>query len=221
MDVTSCLNYISQTIGAINTMFVGIVTGIDGLTNRYDIQPILKADDGSGDYLSRAIIVKCPASFIKTKTFYVRACYEIGDVVYVGCSKESMDFSLLNNKVKSSGLDGVALFREVDGVVLGGLMTEEDEVLDPDTISDFIIQNRQNKDSVIIHANGGISLTTGTSVDITSPIVNISQDMNINGNVKINGNTDITGELTAGGIVMNTHTHISAKPGEPTSPPQK
>ena len=223
-DATRTL--VGNSVERINTMFVGIVTEVDLAKQEYDVQPILnKYDPVQGVDVECAILFRCPMLLQKSAGFYVRFPYEVNDVVYVGVNKESIDEALVGNTPRNNRVAGVAKFREIDGVILGGLMCEQEEALSGEDLLNFTVRNRKNGDKVVVKANGGLELKTGTRVIIDSPVTDITGDVNINGNTNIKGNTivesNITGNsnltisgagnigtVTSGsGVSLDNHTH--------------
>lgn len=227
INYNETIRQIKKSIKEINTMFVGVIVDADYKRNRYGVQPVLMTDNG----IPKGTIASCPMSFTKTGTFYIRAPYEVGDMVYVGCSKESIDESIINGSVRENRIDCPSNFRIVDGVVLGGIVSDSEEELDSNYSSDFIIQNRKNKDTIVLKASGGIKMVTGTKVEIESPLVaiespetTISGTLTVQGTITGNSTAKIVGALNAqtvtddGGVSLGTHTHMY-NPGDnpPTS----
>ncbi|MGL5717662.1 MAG: Gp138 family membrane-puncturing spike protein [Paraclostridium sp.] len=219
IDYGTTLNLIKSHIGSINTMFIGTITSIDIARQRYGVQPVLMLRGKDDTFTKRATIAHCPMSFIKTSTFYIRAPYEMGDMVFVGCSKESIDEAVIDGNIKESRSDGVSLFREVDGVILGGVMSDSEPELTSDYANDFIIQNRKNGDLVSIKKSGGIKMITGTKVEIVSPLteiqgkLHVTEDVTMDANLNVSGNINVAGSGTIGtvqtskGTTLDDHTH--------------
>ena len=193
--------YVKKEINKIETMFVGIVVGVDHEREKYNIQPILKHIAGDGDVLDSPIIAECPMCFTKTKNFYIRAPYVVGDVVYVGCSKDSIDESTISNDVTENRISGVSSFRLVDGVILGGVMVEDEPSLDSNYVDDFIIQNRDNNDLFVIKRDGGVIVKTETKITIDSPVTEITGSLNVSGDTTIGSTLDVTGGISSDGII--------------------
>jgi len=101
-----------------------------------------------------------------------------------------------------------------------------------------------NKDKVsITFSDGGtveydrasskLTVNTSGEVDITASKVAISGDLEVSGQIKANGNIESTAgdmkalnvegtlevKALAGTVKLSTHTHTSAAPGSPTTPP--
>lgn len=215
---------IRESISKINTMLVGVISSVDYDRNRYDVQPILKEKNIKGEFIHRAMLIKCPLSFTKTKSFYLRAPYEIGDIVYVGCCKESIDEAIGDSNVVENNSEYDFLFREIDGVILGGIMVDDEPVMSSENTSDFIIQNRDNGDTIILQKSGGAKIKTSSQITLDTPVTNITGDVNITGNTSIIGNTTTQGTIVSAsgitgktvtngnGIDIGTHTHKYVSP---------
>lgn len=84
-----------------------------------------------------------------------------------------------------------------------------------------------------IHLKQGriIAISAGAKVQVAAPAIELTGDTVIKGNITLDGAVTITGAVTANstitatgdvtgaGKTLATHTHISAKPGDPTTPP--
>lgn len=222
---------ISRAIANIETMFVGIIQSVDVANMRYNVQPILNRYDRVDDiHVESAVLYQCPMMTHKCGSFFLRAPYQIGDVVYVGVCKESIDESLAGSSIKDNKMLGVEGFRQIDGVILGGLVCDTEPRLSSDNANDFVIQNRNNGDKFVIFANGGIELLTKTKVTVDSPETECTGNLTVKGNVTVDGNItgnsnlNVTGSGTIGsvttakGTTLDGHTH-QYNPGDnpPTS----
>ena len=226
---------INNHIEEINTMFLAIVENYDTTTGKITIIPKVKMLNNYDEYVDRAMLVECPTSCIKARDFYLRIPYQKGDIVYVGCSKDALDDMLLNGDTGVSRLDGVSKFRLTDAVVLGGIFVDSENTMTADNPDDFIIQNRQNNDIIVLKKDGGVQVKTSTKFQIDASEVEINANtMNINvgstvttgdsitqnvsstinsGNVVISGSLQAgTVDSTNGGISLENHTHQYDKP---------
>lgn len=226
---------INNHIEEINTMFLAIVENYDTTTGKITIIPKVKMLNNYDEYVDRAMLVECPTSCIKARDFYLRIPYQKGDIVYVGCSKDALDDMLLNGDTGVSRLDGVSKFRLTDAVVLGGIFVDSENTMTTDNPDDFIIQNRQNNDIIVLKKDGGIQVKTSTKFQIDASEVEINANtMNMNvrstvttgdsitqnvsttinsGNVIISGSLQAdTVDSTNGGISLENHTHQYDKP---------
>lgn len=84
-----------------------------------------------------------------------------------------------------------------------------------------------------IHLKDGriIAINAGAKVQVAAPAIGLTGDTVIKGNIILDGKVTITGALTAQSTIeasgdvtamgksLAAHTHISAKPGDPTTPP--
>lgn len=225
----------------INTMFLAIVDSYNVQTGKITVIPKLKMLDNNDNYIDRALLFECPTSCIKAQDFYLRIPYKKGDVVYVGCSQEALDDLLLNDRTNVSSLEGVDRFRLTDAIILGGVFVDTEKKMTSEYPDDFVIQNRDNSDIIVLKKSGGVQVKTSTkfqidannveinaksmtmNVDATttngsSIVQNVSQTQNA-GNVSITGNTQVTGGLTANtidsvgkGISLDNHVHSYEKP---------
>lgn len=224
---------VSRAISNIETMFVGIIQSVDVANMRYNVQPILnKYDFVDNISVESAVLYQCPMMTHKCGSFFLRAPYEVGDVVYVGVCKESIDESLAGSSIKDNKMFGVEGFRQIDGVILGGLLCDTEPRLSSDNANDFVIQNRKNGDKFVMKQSGGVDIKTtisvninaDTSVNITTPETNISGILNVDGAINGKSDLNITGSGTIGsvttakGTTLDGHTH-QYNPGDnpPTS----
>jgi phage baseplate assembly protein gpV len=230
--VKSMLDNIKQTI---NTLFLAIVEEYNVETGRITVIPKLKMLDNYGNYIDRAMLFECPTCCIKAQNFYLRIPYKKGDIVYVGCSQEALDDLLLNGETSATNLDGVSRFRLTDAVILGGIFVDTENKMTSENPDDFIIQNRDNNDIIILKKSGGVQVKTSSKFQIDASEVEINADtMNMNvGTTTTNGNSitqnvstttntgnvEVTGALKAGtidstgkGISLDNHTHTYQKP---------
>lgn len=96
--------------------------------------------------------------------------------------------------------------------------------------TDFIIEGPNTK--ITITPDGTITATTTGEYKITASKLVIDADVEILKNLLVIGNSSVTGtfdvtstsvftgQVTINGIVVDTHTHISASPGSPSGPMQ-
>ena len=227
---------VDNRIKKINTILVGIIYSVDYSLNRYNIQPMLQYKDIKGEYNNRAILLRCPMSFTKTKDFYIRAPYQVGDVVIVGCSKESLDDALTSNTPLKNSKEGTMQFLEMNGIILGGAMTDSENTMSEDNTTDLLIQNRNNGDKIVLKKTGGVEITTtsnvivnsqsatvnSSSVEVNSDGVNVnSPTTTFSGNVTIGGNMSCVGAVSGAtvtngnGIDIGTHVHEYISPSGP------
>lgn len=222
IDYATALKNIRDGINKINTMFIGTIVNADYSRNRYSIQPVLMYKGEDEIPITKAILVSCPMCFTKTKSFYIRAPYEVGDMVYVGCSKDSIDDAIVDGSVKESGLGSRNKFREVDGVILGGIMSDAEPVLATDYTDALLLQNRANGDLIAINKTTGIHIYSSESVTISTKTATIVATDGVNidspmvyttGDIVASGT--ITGGVvnTSGGIDLAGHTHGGVETG--------
>lgn len=212
-----------NTKTSINTMFLAIVESYDRVTGKITVLPKLKMLDNDGKYIDRALLFECPTSCIKARDFYLRIPYQKGDIVYVGCSQEALDDLLIDGNTTVSNLEGVERFRLTDAIILGGVFVDSEPVMTNEFPEDFVIQNRQNKDIIVLKKDGGIFCKTSTKfqidaneVEINSPLMTMNVDSTVTngnsieqnvsnttnaGNVSIDGNLTVKGNGTVSGAL--------------------
>lgn len=230
-------NLIGRSIKNINTMFVGIIEEVDVENMKYNVKPIMNRYDSiEKTFTESATLFRCPIMAQKSKMFYMRVPYAVGDVVYVGVCKDPLDESLVDNKPRSNKMLGVRNFREIDGVILGGLMCESEEKLSGENIGDLIIQNRKNKDKIVLKNSGGAEIKTSSLIKIDAPNTHITgklkvdgattigSTVDISGNTTVNANMNVSGAgqlgsvTTKNGVSLDNHTHkYNPGPNPPTS----
>lgn len=225
---------IKKSINDINTMFPAIVDSYNVETGLITVLPKSRMLDNDGNYIERALLFECPTSYIKAQSFYLRIPYQKGDIVYVGCSQESLDNLLIDSNTVANSLDGVSKFRLTDAVVIGGLMTSNEKLMTKEFGKDFVIQNRKNDDIIVLKEDGGVYVKTATKfqIDANDVVIN-SKTMTMNvDDTTTNGNTitdnvsimNVSGDATIGtvtsgkGISLDNHTHQYTAPSHPSGP---
>lgn len=208
MDILD--NSLHEHISIINTMFVGVIVGTNAKTRRYSVRPILKNKTEDGSVIERAIIAECPYTYQVNSDYVEGSSFSIGDYVYVGVSKESIDISLNEETNKNIDDNKMPLFRMVDGVILNGLM-KEGQSFDFLNQGDYIVYNRKNGSFISIRKNGDIEIFTSTNVSVKANAVKveastvdvIATTVTIDApNTTITGNTNVGGTLTVTGPSM-------------------
>ena len=224
MSADAIKSRIANVANSIETMFVGVITSVDAVNLKYGVQPVLNKYD-KGDKLSvePAILIDCPMLSNKCGSFYIRLPYEVGDMVYVGVCKDSIDESILSTSIRDNRMAGTKMFRQIDGVILGGLLSESESKLSSSNTSDFLIRNRKTDDKFVILASGGIELVTKTKVYVDSPETEMTGNLTVNGNIVGKQNITVDGSgmigtvTTKKGITLDGHTHTyNPGPGAPT-----
>lgn len=221
---------------SIETMFVGAISSVDSVNMKYNVQPVLNDNETSGEKITRAVLVRCPMMTMKCGDFYIRAPYKVGDMVYVGVCKESIDESIINSSPRNNRHYGSSNFRMIDGVILGGILSDEEPRLSSSNSEDLVLENRINGDKIVMTKSGGLELYTSINVKIDSPTTHVTGNVQIDGELTVSGNITgesdllingagkIVGALQAGavktdkGTTLDGHTH-SYNPG-PSPPAQ-
>lgn len=227
---------VNEQFASMETMFIGSIISVDTVNMRYSVQPVLKDSDIHGSEVDRAILFSCPMMTMKCRDFYIRAPYQVNDMVYVGVSKYSVDESIINSSSRTNRVNGVRNFRMIDGIILGGVLSDEEPRLSSSNSEDLILENRGNGDRIVMTKSGGLELYTSINVKIDSPTTHVTGNVQIDGELTVSGNITgesdllingagkIVGALQAGavktdkGTTLDGHTH-SYNPG-PSPPAQ-
>ncbi len=225
------------------TMYVAQIISVDTVNNKANILPVLMDGDIYGNMLPHPIIASVPIMSMKTKIFNIQIPYSVGDLVYVGCSKYSVDMQLESGAVSVPNTRfGARPFTMSNSVILGGLMSEVEPKLDATMPTNLILQNRINGAKIEIMPTGVINIQNGTSVismDATGKVTMTSPSVSITstGNIDLSATAGITmtspnvtldkaGNMMVGvdvktkaGISLATHTHGNGNDGSPTTSP--
>lgn len=148
----------------INTMFVAKVESVDLANNRANITPILKECDIYGTQIAHPIISNVPIMSSNTGKFNIRIPFGVGDLVYVGCNKYHIDFSLENKEVKDNNLYGTSPFGMSNAVILGGIMSDVDTRLDIENPNSLTIQHKASKAKIEVNEDGSIDIKNGNNI---------------------------------------------------------
>lgn len=219
---------INRSVDSIETMFVGSIASVDPVNQRYSVQPILDDyDEVEKKSIKSAVLFNCPMMSNKCGGFVIRMPYVVGDTVYVGVSKKSVDEALSGKSNTQNRMAGVSNFRQIDGVILGGLLSASEGGLSSDNPNDLLMQNRKTGDKIVMLEGGGVEIITdsgvkikGTELSVEFDSINISSpETTITGNLNVQGSLVANGvDSTKSGISLDTHTHkYNPGPGAPTN----
>lgn len=122
--------------------------------------------------------------------------------------------------------DQVACFvdEEYNQGIVVGLMLKDGEAVYTDAdvfgykLEGVSVQINRNSGEVIIQSDGDVSLKAG-KVSIEADKLELKGDLDVTGKIDATGAITSTTEVQAKLIKLSTHTHTSAAPGSPTSPP--
>lgn len=223
-----------------NTMFLARIESYDHISSTCSVQPLEKQKDYFGNSIDPSIILKVPVAIQKTKTFFMRFPYKENDIVLIGVSQNALDDLIITGQIEENTLSEQGRHFDVnDAIVLGGIFTEQETQM-PDTNSnDLIIGNRDNGSKIVFSEDGTVNIENGTSItispsgdvtviaptsmDYTSPTINLNADTGLNVTSPIstfNGNVQINGAITGGtgGVSMSvTGSGMSVTGGEISS----
>lgn len=224
ISATHAKRQIGIAVGNIETMFVGVITSVDPTSLKYGVQPVLnKYDKVIDKWVESPVLFECPMMSNKCGGFVIRMPYVVGDMVYVGVSKDSIDESIKSTTARENPMNGASQFRLIDGVILGGILSNEESKLSSDNTGDMLIQNRKTGCKIVMLSGGGINIETKSNVNVTCSKAKItSPETEITGNVMVGGNMTVTGNIVGGtmasakGITLDGHTHkYNPGPGSP------
>jgi len=200
-------------LGEVNTAIPARILSYDPTTQEAEVQPLIKRRYKDGTVVSRAPITGVPVVFPAAGGGIITFPVAVGDTVLLIFSQRSID-----RWVRSEG-------GEVDP-----LDNRKHDISDAMAIPGLFTLNQalqSDPDNVIIKFSGAeIALTPDGAVQIEAPggfSVNGDSDitgtLNVTGDVQFDSDLNVTGdivanEVTGGGIVLSTHTHV----GSPTAP---
>jgi hypothetical protein len=207
IDLETTERLISKKVRSIETMFVARIERFDHVNGKADITPITKLENSYGELIDKSMIIECPVLTAKTSNFYIRFPYEVGDLIYVGCSKEALDNLLITGETVEDTLSSMPRFRMSDAVVLGGLFHSQETKMLNTNKSDLVVVNRNTGESIKMKKDGGMEISLNSDLNITAPNTIINTELSVNGNVNISGTTTSGEVVTEAGIDLNTHTH--------------
>lgn len=215
-EVSGIRYYVSESvnnlISNINTFFIGEIISSNLAKQTYGVKPVLNQKTETNTYIPKTVIVDCPVAYSVTGHHVATNPFNIGDLVYVGVSKESIDVQLSNI---TKNLDTRGFFRVVDGVILGGVNKQEtsfSHIKD----GDYSLFDRTNGTFIIMRKNGLIDIYSPNEVKVVAPTINITGNVNIIGNTTISGSLQVgngvavTGNITASGNSISTGTSTAS-----------
>lgn len=224
----------------IQTAMPGIIQSFNPAKRTVVIQPAIQAQvmtpAGVKTWISLPLLLDCPVFFPSgggvTLTFPIKQ----GDECLVVFAQRCID-----NWWAKGGINSQAEFRMhdlSDGFCFAGVSSVPEVI---PAISSNTAQLRNDAGTTYIELNplgsvtvktdgdvtvtcgGSISATASGSVSVVAPTINLTGDVSIIGSLAITGSGSATGtlsasEVTAGSVVLSTHTHPSPAGGN-TGPP--
>lgn len=169
---------LGEELGAINTCLICKIIAVDMNYLRADVVPL------SGDATP---ILDVPIAFHQTSKFIIQMPYEIGDIVFVGCSQVDIDPILYGGGDAAS-----RVFDQNDAVIIGGinLFTSPIENQHP---NDVVIGTKDMKTKIVLTENAEILIKS-------QKLTFEADDIQLNG-----GNIALTGgSITANGEDLST-----------------
>jgi len=137
---------INDKIGNIHTAIPGVIEEYDGINMTAKVSPL------DQEY---PLLIEVPIMFYKTGVFAVRPNYKKGDIVQILFNEEAIDLLINDNNRNEPGF--TRQFSLDDGVIIGGILPEN-ESLSQKGLNDYIIENLDTGNKIIIYETGGIEL---------------------------------------------------------------
>lgn len=208
--------YIRQVMMGVEDMLPAVVLSYDDALNRVELQPLVMLGTLDGSKQSRTKAVNIPVFRYGAGGFFMRFPVVPGDFGWIkACDR---DISLI---MQSGGNE--------DWPNTERLHSFEDAMFYPDTLKDWIIDDK-NKDAFVIQSlDGDVCLAIHKNkMEIDAAVTNWAGDVNIKGNLAVDGDITSTGNVNAdgeikadaagAGVALTTHLH-TGNLGAPTSPP--
>lgn len=109
------------------------------------------------------------------------------------------------------------------GVAFGNARKEGDAPFDDKDIvgidlGSAVLTIKRSSGEIKIQTDGKISVKA-SEVSIDAPELKVSQKMTVGGALSVTGVIESSMDVKAPGVSLLTHTHVSAAPGSPTTPP--
>ena len=182
-------------LGEVNTAIPARIISYDPTTQAAEVQPLIKRRYKNGDVIDRAPITGVPVVFPAAGGGIITFPVVEGDTVLLIFSQRSIDRWIRG-----------------DGQPVDPGDNRKHDISDAMAIPGLFALNQalqSDPDNVVIKFSGAsIALTTSGEVQIIAP-----GGLTVTGDVTVSGNI-VASEVTGGGKVLSSHTHI----GSPTAP---
>lgn len=170
-------NMIHYNMDDTNTLLVGKIINYYPESQRADVLPLqeLRVRD---EWVKPSQILDCPVLFQNTGDFYVRNPYKPEDIVLLGFNKYSIDNALIDGEIRQP--EHERTFELSDCIVLGGLSLINQEYIDKENVSDFMLDCKNVKTKIRITPNGDIFIDDSANITISNKgNIKITNDGNI------------------------------------------
>lgn len=227
-EVTQQKELIDRMLSRVNTCIPGVIEKFDSATQTVNVRPAIQLRtriDEVVDYITLPKIINAPVifPFAITAGFALTLPVRAGDPCIILFSQRAID-----NWQDRGGIqppeDGFTPRHHdlTDALVMlaappapnalvgwegNGIQLRNADQSTTLTIRDAEAVMAAGNSVLTIPSTGAVTLTSGASVSITSPVVNIDGDVNITGSMTA------TVGATIGGIEFGTHVHTGVQPG--------
>ncbi len=182
------------------TAMPGIVTAVDFSDMTLSVQPAIKGsvtlENGDTSFVDLPLLIKVPIQFPMAGGFALTLPVQANDEVLVVFSSRCIDAWWQSGGVQKAM--EARMHDLSDGFAIVGIKSVPNKL---SNISTSEAQLRTNDGATYI------ALTADNKIKMVAA------------NIEVTGNLIVTGNVTSGLINLATHTHTSAIPGNPTSPP--
>lgn len=198
---------IKDLLDRINTINLGVITGIDYQSQRAEIKMLenIKAKDGI--IYERPIVQDVVIQYINTKDFEIVTPWQVGDKVVVGfCDSYIKDFMITGEPTLPSSK------RRLTGdnpIIISGWRATNDRKIPAGNESDLVIRNKATGHTIKFKQNGELDIDV-LNVNVKAVSVNVeANDVTLTaGNTTVNSTTVINGNTTVNGT-LNVSSSIS------------
>ncbi len=218
----------------LHTFTLGIIESFDAEKMRAEVK-LLENVFFNGNYYESPMIVDCLVQFPKTKTFYIRMPYEVGDKVVVAFCESNISEIMVGGKTTNQTLTRKHSMDDL--VVIGGWISENETKTTSDNIKDIVIVNTKHNSKISFTEDNNINITNVKNINVdcqtanlTANNTNITSTTTINGSTTVNGTLNVSesvttpsiiaeSSLTVSGTEMKAHTHGGVQSGSSSTDP--
>lgn len=231
---------LQNRLNEFHTCIPGRIVEYDATKQEATVQPLIKrryydAGPNADGIQEQPPIVAVPVVFPSAGTGILSFPVKVGDIVLILFSERSLDNWLFSDGASLIDPQDHRQFNYSDAIAipgiypfqkaLGGSTTDVELRMNSGTASECKVALKPNGDVVITSPAKVIVNSTGNT-EVNAANVNVTASTStFNGNVSVTGDISCSGTVTGttdvvgGGKSLKTHTHTSASPGSPTSPP--
>lgn len=212
----------------IHTFALGVIESFNAESMRAEVK-LLENVFFNGKYYKSPMIVDCLVQFPKTKTFYIRVPYEVGDKVVVAFCESNISEIMIGGEATNQTFTRKHSMDDL--VVIGGWISENETKTTSDNIKDIVIVNTQHNSKISFTKDNDINITNVANINVECQTANLqANNTNITSTTTINGTLNVSesittpsviagNSLTVGGTEMKSHTHGGVQNGDGTTNP--